>query len=142
MNVSECRIRTIRLNETDRSISYLEQSYKEFMNEEIPSFDTDAGALRNMRFEEKNVKLLLKISDFHAADGFTVTYPATGEQLQDVQSGKPLDEGFRWWTLNRGGRIETRDKMRFRSSLPTLGKNDDVSLPTDPEQNNPSSGAE
>ena len=142
MNVSECRIRTIRLNEAERSISYLEQSYKEFMDEEIPSFDAGAGALRDMHFEEENVKLLLKISDFHAADGFTVTYPITGEQLQDVQNGKPLNEGFKWWTLNRGGRIETRDKMRFRSSLPPLGEDDDVSLPADPEQNNPSSGAE
>ena len=73
--------------------------------------------------------LLLRIADFHAADGFTVTYPVTQTQLRAVQSGEALTEGFKWSVANKGGKIVRRNQMKYKASLPKLTKDGDISLP-------------
>lgn len=86
MNVTGCDIRMIELDEESKSIVYSSQKYEDYFLEKMPVFDSERESYEQFHFEKDNVDLLLRIADFHAADGFTVTYPVTQTQLRAVQS--------------------------------------------------------
>ena len=129
MNVTGCDIRMIELDEESRSIVYSSQKYEDYFLGKIPVFDSEKESYEQFHFEKNNVDLLLRIADFHAADGFTVTYPVTQTQLRAVQSGEALTEGFKWSVANKGGKIVRRNQMKYKASLPKLTKDGDISLP-------------
>ena len=129
MNVTGCDIRMIDLDEDRKSIIYSSQKYEDYFLEKVPVFDSERESCEKFHFEKNNVDLLLRIADFHAADGFTVTYPVTQAQLHAVQKGEALTEGFKWSVANKGGRIVRRSQMKYKASLPKLTKDKDISLP-------------
>lgn len=129
MNVTGCDIRMIGMDEESRSIVYSSQKYEDYFMEKMPVFDPERESYEQFHFEKNNVDLLLRIADFHAADGFTVTYPVTQAQLRAVQRGKALTEGFKWSVANKGGRIVQRSQMKYKASLSKLTKDEDISLP-------------
>lgn len=129
MNVTGCDIRIIELDEESKSIVYSSQKYEDYFLEKMPVFDSERESYEQFHFEKDNVDLLLRIEDFHAADGFTVTYPVTQTQLRAVQSGEALTEGFKWSVANKGGKIVRRNQMKYKASLPKLTKDGDISLP-------------
>lgn len=129
MNVIECDIRMIDLDEDSKSIIYSSQKYEDYFLEKLPVFDSERETYEQFHFEKNNVDLLLRIADFHAADGFTVTYPVTQAQLRAIQSGEALTEGFKWAVANKGGKIVRRNQMKYKASLPKLTKDEDISLP-------------
>ena len=108
MNMTGCDIRMIELDEESRSIIYGSQKYEDYFLEKMPVFDSERESYEQFHFEKNNVDLLLRIADFHSADGFTVTYPVTQAQLHAVQRGEALPEGFKWSVANKGGRIVRR----------------------------------
>ena len=129
MNMTGCDIRMIELDEESRSIIYGSQKYEDYFLEKMPVFDSERESYEQFHFEKNNEELLLRIADFYAADGFTVTYPVTQAQLRAVQSGEALTGGFKWSVANRGGRIVRRSQMKYKASLPKLTKDEDISLP-------------
>lgn len=129
MNMTGCDIRMIELDEESRSIVYSSQKYEDYFLGKIPVFDSEKESYEQFHFEKNNVDLLLRIADFHAADGFTVTYPVTQEQLRTIQRGEALTEGFKWSVANKGGKIVRRNQMKYKASLPKLTKDEDISLP-------------
>ena len=129
MNVTGCDIRIIELDEESKSIVYSSQKYEDYFLEKMPVFDSERESYEQFHFEKDNVDLLLRIADFHAADGFTVTYPVTQTQLRAIQSGEALTEGFKWSVANKGGKIVRRNQMKYKASLPKLTKDGDISLP-------------
>ena len=129
VNVTGCDIRMIELDEESRSIVYSSQKYEDYFLGKIPVFDSEKESYEQFHFEKNNVDLLLRIADFHAADGFTVTYPVTQEQLRTIQRGEALTEGFKWSVANKGGKIVRRNQMKYKASLPKLTKDEDISLP-------------
>ena len=129
MNVTGCDIRMIELDEESRSIVYGSQKYEDYFLEKMPVFDSERESYEQFHFKKNNEELLLRIADFYAADGFTVTYPVTQAQLRAVQSGEALTGGFKWSVANRGGKIVRRSMMKYKTSLPELTKDGDISLP-------------
>ena len=129
MNVTGCDIRVIELDEESKSIVYSSQKYEDYFPEKMPVFDSERESYEQFHFEKDNVDLLLRIADFHAADGFVVTYPVTQEQLRAIQSGEALTEGFKWSVANKGGKIVRRNQMKYKASLPKLTKDEHISLP-------------
>lgn len=64
-------------------------------------------------------------TDFKLLDGKTVSYPLTERQYETCYLPKdrvlkPLDEGFLWFTYNRGGSVKSRDKMKLKENLKPL----------------------
>ena len=129
MNVTGCDLRMIELDEESKSIVYSSQKYEDYFLEKIPVFDSERESYEQFHFKKNNVDLLLRIEDFHAADGFTVTYPVIQEQLRAIQRGEALTEGFKWSVANKGGKIVRRSQMKYKASLPKLTKDKDISLP-------------
>lgn len=54
---------------------------------------------------------------FDATKGYKVTYPVTDEQLKKLLEGGTMEEGFKWFAANKGGRLQARAKTSLKENM-------------------------
>ncbi|SES98000.1 TIGR03986 family type III CRISPR-associated RAMP protein [[Clostridium] polysaccharolyticum] len=108
-------------------------------------------------YEDNGFDVTLKkefelVTDFNVTDGNKVSYPLTEKQYEKRFGGqdgivKPIEEGFKWFSENKGGKLNQRNLILIKENLKPLvnvSQIDDVALScwkeTKPSPNNGNGG--
>lgn len=114
MKVEDVKIRMIDIE--DGTICYKEEPY-----EELPE-KVDYERIGFSKEVRQSFELMTR---FDATEGYKVTYPVTEQQLAQLLSEKDpsnekdptMEEGFRWFSTNKGGRLQSRSKTVLKENM-------------------------